>query len=37
MAKTDLTSQRQVFVEEFVGSGDQIEAAKKARYKELRT
>ena len=29
MAKTDLTNQRQVFVEEYVPSGDHMEAAKK--------
>ena len=34
MAKTDLTNQRQVFVEEYVRSGDHLEAAKKAGYKE---
>ena len=34
MAKIDLTNQRQVFVVEYVRSGDQMEAAKKARYKE---
>ena len=28
MAKTDLTNQRQVFVEENVRSGDHLEAAK---------
>ena len=33
MAKTDLTNQRQVFVEEYVRSGDHLEAAKKAGYK----
>jgi phage terminase small subunit len=32
MAKTDLTNQRQVFVEEYVRSGDHLEAAKKAGY-----
>ena len=32
MAKTDLTNQRQVFVEEYVHSGDHLEAAKKAGY-----
>jgi len=31
MAKTDLTNQRQVFVEEYVRSGDHLEAAKKGR------
>ena len=30
MSKTDLTNQRQVFVEEYVRSGDHLEAAKKA-------
>ena len=34
MSKTDLTNQRQVFVEEYVRSGDHLEAAKKAGYKE---
>ena len=34
MAKTDLTNQRQVFVEEYVRSGDHLVAAKKAGYKE---
>ena len=29
MAKTDLTNQRQVFVEEYVRSGDHLEAAKR--------
>ena len=37
MAKTDLTSQRQVFVEEYVQSGDHLEAAKKAGYKNTHT
>ena len=37
MAKTDLTNQRQVFVEEYVCSGDHLEAAKKAEYKETHT
>ena len=35
--KTDLTSQRQVFVEEYVRSGDHLEAAKKAGYKDTHT
>ena len=35
MAKTDLTNQRQVFVEEYVRSGDHLEAAKKAGYKAV--
>ena len=30
MAMTDLTNQRQVFVEEYVRSGDHLDAAKKA-------
>ena len=34
MSKTDLTNQRQVFVEEYVRSGDNLEAAKKAGYKD---
>ena len=34
MGKTDLTNQRQVFVEEYVRSGDHLEAAKKAGYKD---
>ena len=37
MAKTDLTNQRQVFVEEYVRSGDHLEAAKKAVYKDTHT
>ena len=37
MSKTDLTNQRQVFVEEYVCSGDHIEAAKKAGYKDTHT
>ena len=37
MAKTDLTNQRQVFVEEYVRSGDHLEAAKKAGYKGTQT
>ena len=37
MAKTDLTNQRQVFVEEYVRSGDHLEAAKKAGYKATHT
>tara|TARA_B100001964_G_scaffold10992_1_gene11682 strand:+ start:1121 stop:1312 length:192 start_codon:yes stop_codon:yes gene_type:complete len=34
MAMTNLTNQRQVFVEEYVRSGDHLEAAKKAGYKD---
>ena len=30
MAKTDLTNQRQVFVEEYVRSGNHLDAAKYA-------
>ena len=38
MAKTDLTNQRQVFVEQYVRSGDHhLEAAKKAGYKDTHT
>ncbi len=35
MAKTDLTNQRQVFVEEYVRSGDHLEAAKKVDRHEI--
>ncbi len=35
MANTNLTNQRQVFVEEYVRSGDHLEAAKKADTKTL--
>ena len=35
MSKTDLTNQRQVFVEEYVRSGDHLEAAKKLDTKTL--
>jgi len=37
MAKTNLTNQRQVFVEEYVSSGDHKESAKKAGYKDPHT
>ena len=37
MAKTDLTNQSQVFVEEYVRSVDHLEAAKKAGYKDTHT
>ena len=37
MANTHLTNQRQVFVEEYVRSGDHLEAAKKAGYKDTHT
>jgi phage terminase small subunit len=33
MAKTDLTNQRQVFVEEYVRAGDHLKDAKKAGYR----
>ena len=37
MSKTDLTSQRQAFVEDYVRTGDHLEAAKKAGYKDTHT
>jgi len=40
MAKTDLTNQRQVFVDEYVHSEDHLKADKKfffARYLSLKT
>ncbi len=37
MTKTDLTNQWQLFVEEYVRSGDHLEAAKKAGYKDTHT
>ena len=37
MAKTDLTNQTQIYVEEYVRSGDHLEAAKKAGYKDTHT
>ena len=37
MANTNLTNQRQVFVEEYVRSGDLLEAANKAGYKDTHT
>ena len=37
MANTNLTNQRQVFVEEYVRSGDHLEAAKKAGNKDTHT
>ena len=37
MANTNLTNQRQVFVEEYVRAGDHLEAAKKAGYKDTHT
>jgi len=36
MANTNLTNQRQVFVEEYVRSGDHIEAAKKAGFQSAK-
>ena len=35
MAKTDLTNQRQVFVEEYVRSGDHLKAAKKILFRRI--
>ena len=37
LAKTDLTYQRQGFVEEYVRSEDHLESAKKAGYKDTHT
>ena len=37
MVNTNLTNQRQVFVEEYVRSGDQLEAAKEAGYEDTHT
>jgi hypothetical protein len=37
MVKTDFTNQRQAIVEEYLRSGDHLEAAKKSRYKETHT
>ena len=37
MSNTNLTNQRQVFVEEYVRSEDHLEAAKKAGYKDTHT
>ena len=34
---TNLTNQRQVFVEEYVRSGDHLDTAKKAVYKDTHT
>ena len=36
MANTNLTNQRQVLVEQYVHSGDRLEAAKKGGYKKIR-
>ena len=37
MAKTDLTNQRQVFVEKYLRSGDHLAVVKKAVYKNTHT
>ena len=37
MTNTNLTNQRQVFVKEYSGTGDHLEAAKKAGYKDTHT
>ena len=37
MANTNLTNQRHVFIEEYVRSGDHLEAAKKAGHKNTHT
>ena len=37
MANSNLTNQRQGFVEEYVRSGDHLEAAKRAGYKDNHT
>ena len=37
MANTNLTNQREVFVEEYLRTGDHLEAAKKAGYKDTHT
>ena len=37
MVKTYFTNQRQPIVEEYVSSGDHLEAAKKSRYKDTHT
>ena len=37
MAKTDLTNQRQVFVQEYVHFGDHLEEANKSGYKDTKT
>ena len=34
---TNLTNQRQVFVEEYVRSGEHLDAAKKTEYKNTHT
>ena len=35
MAKTDLTNQRQVFVDKYVRSGDHLESAKKVLFRPI--
>ena len=37
MANTNLTNQRQVFVEEYLRSGYHLEAAKNAEYNDTHT
>ena len=37
MANSNLTNQRQVFVEKYVCPGEHLEAAKKAGYKDTHT
>jgi hypothetical protein len=37
MVKTDLSDQRRVLVEEYVRSGDHLDAAKKTGYKNSHT
>ena len=37
MANTNLTNQRQVFIEQYVLLGDHLETAKKAGYKDTHT
>ena len=37
MAITSLTNQRQLFVEEYISSGDDMVATKKAGYKDTHT
>ena len=37
MENTNSTNQKQVFVEEYLRSGDHLEAAKKAGYKDTHT
>ena len=37
MSKTDITNQRQIFVEEYFRSGEYFEAEKKSGYKDTHT